>query len=123
MKDHCPQCGHRFGFRGAPFTMPPKGSEQRRPDYHCPACGSRLCRVEAPFERLAAWIGYVALLVASAGMLWRLLEVRVKPPGDWLLALYGAAVVAIGINLFFSISRQHFVLAEPPGDSPPVDHD
>ena len=116
-------CGHRFGFKGAPFTLPAKGSGRRRPEYRCPACNSRLRRIEAPLERLAAWVGYVALLAASAGMLWHLLEVQVKPSRDWLLALYGVAIVAIGINLVFSLGRQHFVLDDQPAESPPPDHD
>ena len=121
MKDHCPKCGHRFGFKGAPFTLPPRGSKRRRPDYHCPACGSQLRRVEAPLERLTAWIGYIALVAACAGMLWQLLEVPVKPSRDWLVALYGVAVIGIGINIVFSITRQHFMLDDSAKDPRPVD--
>ena len=115
LKDHCPNCGHRFGFWGAPFTLPPRGSNRRHPDYRCPACGNHLSRIEAPLESLAKWVGLLALLAASAGMLWHLLEVPVKPSRDWLLVLYGVAVVGIAVNLVFSIVRQHFVLDEPPG--------
>ncbi|MCP3866893.1 MAG: hypothetical protein GY703_02115 [Gammaproteobacteria bacterium] len=67
-------------------------------------------RVETPLERLAARIGYIAMVAACTGLLWQVLDVPVKPSRDWLVALYGVAVVGIGINIVFSIIRQHFVL-------------
>ncbi|MDJ0740498.1 MAG: hypothetical protein QNJ91_12325 [Gammaproteobacteria bacterium] len=120
MRDRCPQCGHRFGVRGAPFTLPAKGVRPRRPRYLCPACSVRLRRIEAPLERFSAWVGSIALLAASAGMLWYLLEVAVKPSRGWLLALYAIAVAALAVNLLFGLTRQHFVVdAEPAPDQPP----
>lgn len=121
LKDHCPNCDHRFGFWGAPFTLPPRGSSRRHPDYHCPACGSHLRRVDAPLEALAKWVGYLALLMASAGMLWHTLEVPVRPSREWLLALYAVAAVGILLNLVFSISRQHFVPDTSPREPHPLD--
>ena len=115
MKDKCPSCGHTFGFRGAPFNLPPKGSRRRKPEYYCPECGSQLQRVEVRPERLAAIVGYGAMLVASAGSLWNLLELSVKVDRDWLLVFYSLTVLGIGVNIAYTIARQHYVARDESG--------
>ncbi|MBW1830943.1 MAG: hypothetical protein DRH23_15225 [Deltaproteobacteria bacterium] len=109
MKDKCPSCGHKFGIRGAPFNLPPKGSRLRKPEYYCPECGSQLQRVESRPERLAAIVGYGTMLVASAGTIWNLFELSVKFDRNWLLVFYSLAVVGIGANIAYTVARQHYV--------------
>ena len=75
MKDQCPNCGHRFGLTGAPFALPPG---QSRAAYYCPECGSQLQRIDSAVERVAAYVGYGALLIASGVTLWNL----IGEPGD-----------------------------------------
>lgn len=114
MKDQCPNCGHRFGLTGAPFAQPPGKS---RPAYYCPECGIQLTRSDATVERIAAYIGYGALLIAGGMTLWNLVGERGNTGQTWLTVLYVLAIAGIGTHLVYGFTRQHYLAQAVAGDT------
>ena len=114
MKDHCPNCGHKFGLTGAPFALPPG---QRKPAYYCPACGSQLRRIDSTVERVAAYLGYGALLGVCAVALWNLIGETGDTDRPWMKILYVSAIAGIGIHLVYGFVRQHYVADTGDGET------
>jgi hypothetical protein len=107
VKDRCPGCGHRFGLRGAPFSIPAKGGDSRKPVYYCGACGIGLKRIVPASERMVSVIGYTALLTASSISLWQMAILSQVVDRDWLLVFYGFSVVGTGVSIAQGLTRQH----------------
>ena len=106
MKDHCPQCGLKFGFNGPN----PEVNENNELIYHCPKCGAKLKRQLSMIVRVATIVGFLSLLVAAVVTLIE------KASGDDLLEnavhfdLYLASIIGFATRLILGFTRQHYVL-------------
>ena len=111
MKDHCPQCGMKFGFSGPT----PEVTADNQLVYHCPRCRAVLKRDTPLWERMISIVGYMTLLTALTISVIESVNGSIILNRQSHLALYVTSVVCMGLSIVFSLTRQHYSVLKSSG--------
>ena len=112
MKEFCPKCGFRFGWRGpVQKSELSRWATRVRFRYFCPSCSIELEHRWSRAEQLFMLIGALSGLLAAGAHFWQQSFLAATPPGAVSAWGYFVSSVAFLAALFLNMRRQHYVIA------------
>jgi hypothetical protein len=115
MREQCPKCNFRFGWRGPRIERTNASWNLRaRQRQVCPSCGAELFDTRLRIERYVLFIGYLSLGMGGLGNTWKAIKSTDLMPIWGVAAFYGISAFAFLLFVLVVVFRKrHYVLTRP----------
>ena len=109
MKDRCPQCGFKFGFRG-PKTEIERDCKLSRNKvrFFCPNCTIELFYFKSKIERFLFISGYVGTFIGSLNSILRVGLIYTALPKAIEQFFFVLGIVGLGGAILLDFLNQHY---------------
>ena len=112
MREQCPQCGHKFGWRGPRRVVQTMGRWKTKASvrYFCSSCHAELEHRQSRAEQLAWLVNVASLSVLLGGLMLRDSYIA-RVSHEILVVAAALAVISFVIGTLAWARSQHFVTA------------